>query len=81
MRDTLIKRQTVVDGARSDLDGMDLDRHWICAPMVRADLLAGQSRVLQPAEGHVAAIVHGTAMRRDGAGTGMRPGALVRGGA
>jgi len=81
MHDTLIKRQPVVDGARSDLNGMDLDRHRNCAPMVRGDLPARASRVLQPAGGHVAAIVNGTAMRRDGAGTGTRPGARVRGAA
>ncbi|HEV8064198.1 MAG TPA: D-aminoacylase, partial [Acidimicrobiales bacterium] len=67
-------------GRRADINIIDFDRLRILTPIVRHDLPAGASRILQPAEGYVATLVAGVLTRSSDADTGERPGQLVRGG-
>jgi N-acyl-D-aspartate/D-glutamate deacylase len=74
-------RGAVVVGKRADLNVIDFERLRICRPEVHWDLPTGASRILQPAEGYLATMVHGVVTRRHGSDTGERPGRLVRGAA
>ena len=74
-------RGTVAVGKRADLNVIDFERLRICPPVLRHDLPTGVSRILQPAEGYLATLVHGEVTRRHDADTGARPGRLVRGSA
>jgi N-acyl-D-aspartate/D-glutamate deacylase len=74
-------RGTVTVGKRADLNVIDLERLRICPPELRHDLPTGVSRILQPAEGYLATLVHGAVTRRDDTDTGERPGRLARGAA
>ncbi len=74
-------RGTVEIGKRADLNVIDFDRLRICPPVLRHDLPTGVSRILQPAEGYLATLVHGEVTRRHDTDTGARPGRLVRGSA
>jgi N-acyl-D-amino-acid deacylase len=74
-------RGTVALGQRADLNVIDLDRLRICPPELHYDLPTGVSRILQPAQGYLATLVHGVVTRRHDADTGERPGRLVRGAA
>ncbi len=74
-------RGTVAVGKRADLNVIDFDNLRILTPELHHDLPTGASRILQPAEGYLATLVHGTVTRRDDRDTGARPGRLVRGAA
>ncbi|HEY4929296.1 MAG TPA: amidohydrolase family protein [Acidimicrobiales bacterium] len=74
-------RGTVAVGKRADLNVIDFERLRICPPVLRHDLPTGVSRILQPAEGYLATLVHGEVTRRHDADTGARSGRLVRGSA
>ena len=74
-------RGTVEVGKRADLNVIDFERLRICPPFLRHDLPTGVSRILQPAEGYLATLVHGEVTRRHDADTGVRSGRLVRGSA
>ncbi len=74
-------RGTVELGKRADLNVIDFDGLRIRPPVVRHDLPTGVSRILQPAEGYLATLVHGEVTRRHDADTGVRSGRLVRGSA
>jgi len=72
-------RGTVTVGKRADLNVVDLENLRICPPTLRYDLPTGVSRILQPAEGYLATLVHGAVTRRHDTDTGQRPGRLARG--
>jgi N-acyl-D-amino-acid deacylase len=72
-------RGAISTGLRADVNVIDFDRLKILPPIVRHDLPAGASRILQPAEGYLATLVDGVVTRRSDADTGERPGRLVRG--
>ena len=73
-------RGTVSLGKRADLNVIDFEGLRIRPPELRYDLPTGVSRILQPAEGYLATLVHGEVTRRFDADTGRRSGRLVRGG-
>ena len=72
-------RGRIALGMRADLNVIDLDRLRICEPEVRYDLPTGAGRIMQGAQGYLAALVNGAVTRRDDRDTGERPGRLVRG--
>ena len=72
-------RGTVSLGKRADLNVIDFEGLRIRPPELRYDLPTGVSRILQPAEGYLATLVHGEVTRRFDADTGRRSGRLVRG--
>ncbi len=72
-------RGTLAVGRRADVNVIDLENLRICPPELRHDLPTGVSRILQPARGYLATLVHGAVTRRNDADTGERPGHLVRG--
>ena len=74
----LYDRGTIEVGKRADLNVIDLDNLRLEPPFPSDDLPAGGRRILQPAHGYVATIVHGVVVRRDDVDTGARPGRLVR---
>jgi N-acyl-D-aspartate/D-glutamate deacylase len=74
-------RGTVEVGKRADLNVIDLERLSIGQPELRHDLPADATRILQPATGYLATMVHGVTTRRHDQDTGARPGLLVRGAA
>ncbi|MEM7340521.1 MAG: amidohydrolase family protein [Actinomycetota bacterium] len=74
----LVDRGTVAPGLRADLNVIDLDRLQLRSPHLVADLPAGGTRLLQPAEGYRATVVAGEITREHDAFTGARPGRLVR---
>ncbi|HEY7948822.1 MAG TPA: amidohydrolase family protein [Acidimicrobiales bacterium] len=74
-------RGTVTVGRRADLNVIDLENLQIRPPELRFDLPTGVSRILQPAEGYLATLVHGAVTRRHDTDTGERPGRLARGAA
>jgi N-acyl-D-aspartate/D-glutamate deacylase len=67
-------------GLRADVNVIDLDRLTMQLPVMRHDLPAGGSRIMQPASGYVATLVAGVVTREHDRDTGARPGRLVRGG-
>jgi N-acyl-D-aspartate/D-glutamate deacylase len=73
-------RGTVTVGKRADLNVIDFDRLRINPPVLRHDLPAGASRIVQSAEGYLATVVNGVITRRDDSDTGARPGRLARSG-
>jgi N-acyl-D-aspartate/D-glutamate deacylase len=73
-------RGTVTVGKRADLNVIDFDALRINPPVVRYDLPAGASRIMQSAEGYRATLVNGTVTRRNDVDTGARPGRLARSG-
>jgi N-acyl-D-aspartate/D-glutamate deacylase len=66
-------------GLRADLNVIDLQRLAMKVPVMRHDLPAGGSRVMQQASGYVATLVAGELTRMNDQDTGARPGRLVRG--
>ncbi|MHB1516753.1 MAG: N-acyl-D-amino-acid deacylase family protein [Acidimicrobiales bacterium] len=74
-------RGSVTVGARADLNVIEFDRLRVLPPVLRHDLPTGVSRILQPAEGYLATLVHGVITRRHDADTEERSGRLVRGSA
>jgi N-acyl-D-amino-acid deacylase len=74
-------RGTLAVGKRADLNVIDFERLRICPPELHHDLPTGVSRIMQPAEGYLATLVHGEVTRRHDADTGARSGRLVRGSA
>jgi N-acyl-D-aspartate/D-glutamate deacylase len=77
----LSDRGVIAAGKRADINVIDLDGLRICQPELRYDLPAGASRILQPAKGYLATLVHGVVTRRHDTDTGQRSGRLVRGAA
>jgi len=71
-------RGTITAGKKADLNVIDLDRLELHLPTMRYDLPAGGKRLVQTATGYDATVVSGQIIRRAGADTGARPGALVR---
>ncbi len=71
-------RGTITAGKKADLNVIDLDRLQLHLPTMRYDLPAGGKRLVQTADGYDATVVSGQIIRRAGADTGARPGALVR---
>ena len=71
-------RGTLAVGKKADLNVIDFDRLRLLPPQLVHDLPAQGRRLLQAAEGYDATIVSGVVVRRRGADTGARPGALVR---
>ena len=71
-------RGIVAVGMRADLNVIDHERLRLREPRLVADLPAGGTRLLQPAEGYVATIVAGQVTRRHDEFTGALPGRLVR---
>jgi N-acyl-D-aspartate/D-glutamate deacylase len=65
-------------GYKADLNVIDLERLSLHRPKVHFDLPAGGKRLMQEAEGYVAAVVSGTITYREGQSTGALPGRLVR---
>ncbi|WP_119422051.1 N-acyl-D-amino-acid deacylase family protein [Desertibaculum subflavum] len=72
-------RGVLMPGWKADLNVIDFDRLTLRAPEVTYDLPTGGRRLMQRAEGYVAAVVSGAVTYRDGAATGTRPGRVVRG--
>ena len=73
-------RGTLAAGKKADVNVIDFDRLTIEAPVTRADLPTGASRILQRSTGYLATIANGTVVRRDDTDTGARPGHLLRSG-
>ena len=74
-------RGTLDVGMRADINVIDFGGLRILPPVLRHDLPAGASRILQPAEGYLATLVVGEVTRDHDADTGVRSGRLVRGSA
>ena len=74
-------RGTLDVGMRADINVIDFGGLRILPPVLRHDLPAGASRILQPAEGYLATLVAGEVTRDHDADTGVRSGRLVRGSA
>ena len=74
-------RGTLDVGMRADINVIDFGGLRILPPVLRHDLPAGASRILQPAEGFLATLVAGEVTRDHDADTGVRSGRLVRGSA
>ena len=72
-------RGLVAPGHKADLNVIDFDGLRLHPPEMRFDLPAGGKRLVQRADGHLAAIVSGAVVYRDGEPTGDLPGRLVRG--
>ncbi len=72
-------RGVIGTGYRGDVNVIDFDGLTLHRPEMVYDLPGGARRLLQHATGYDATIVAGTVVMRDGADTGARPGALVRG--
>lgn len=77
----LLDRGRILEGAKADLNVIDLDRLGLHAPVVLRDLPAGGKRLHQAADGYVATVVSGKVTYRHGQHTGELPGRLVRRGA
>lgn len=73
-------RGVLKPGMRADVNIIDHDGLTLRAPYLVADLPAGGTRFLQPAEGYKYTIVAGQITRKDDAFTGARPGRLLRSG-
>ena len=72
-------RGLIAPGLKADLNVIDYDRLHLHPPKVHYDLPVGGRRLLQQVDGYDVTIVSGLVTRRDGTGTGARPGRLVRG--
>ena len=72
-------RGTIEPAKKADLNVIDVDHLVLHRPEMHYDLPAGARRLLQRADGYRATIVSGEVIRRDGADTDARPGALIRG--
>ncbi len=72
-------RGVLSPGMVADVNVIDYERLQLCNPRVAADLPAGGRRILQDAVGYVATVKSGTVTFAEGAETGARPGALLRG--
>lgn len=71
-------RGRIAPGMKADINVIDMDRLKLYSPHMIYDLPGGGKRLTQKADGYVATIVAGQAIRRDGEDTGARPGHLVR---
>lgn len=71
-------RGRIIEGAKADLNIIDLERLNLHAPVILRDLPAGGKRLHQTADGYVATIVSGAVTYREGQHTGALPGRLVR---
>ncbi len=71
-------RGCIAVGLRADLNIIDYDGLTLREPVMVADLPAGGTRFLQPAEGYLYTIVAGVITRENDQFTGAHPGRLVR---
>lgn len=71
-------RGLIAPGMKADLNIIDMDRLKLYSPTMVYDLPKGGKRLAQRADGYVATLVSGVAIRREGEDTGARPGRLVR---
>ncbi len=74
-------RGTLTPGMRADVNCIDLDTLHLELPEMVHDLPGGARRFIQRAQGYRSTMVAGEVVLEDGADTGARPGALVRGAA
>jgi N-acyl-D-aspartate/D-glutamate deacylase len=74
----LADRGVVREGARADLNVIDLPALALHRPALVRDLPAGGRRFLQRATGYRATLVHGQVICEDGRLTGARPGRVAR---
>ena len=72
-------RGLLAPGYRADVNVIDFDGLTLHRPEMVYDLPGGARRLLQRATGYSSTLVAGVEVMRDGAETGARPGALVRG--
>jgi N-acyl-D-aspartate/D-glutamate deacylase len=71
-------RGALLPGLRADLNVIDFEHLKMQLPVMRHDLPAGGTRIMQQAGGYVATLVAGEVIRRHDQDTGARPGRLVR---
>ncbi|HEY6801320.1 MAG TPA: amidohydrolase family protein, partial [Agromyces sp.] len=74
-------RGTLEPGMLGDLNVIDFDNLRMHRPEAVYDLPAGGRRLVQHVDGYRYVVKRGEPIVVDGADTGARPGALVRGGA
>jgi N-acyl-D-amino-acid deacylase len=74
----LSDRGELREGARGDINIIDLSALALHRPRLVHDLPAGGKRFLQPATGYRATIVRGEVISEDGVLTGARPGRVAR---
>ena len=72
-------RGEIALGKRADINIIDLENLTLHRPDLHADLPAGGTRILQHADGYLAAFVNGVQTRKNGQDLGTRPGRHVRG--
>ncbi|HKX78017.1 MAG TPA: amidohydrolase family protein, partial [Novosphingobium sp.] len=72
-------RGTIARGKRADINVIDYDKLAFDSPTATYDLPQGGRRLGQRSRGYAASLVAGTAIVRNDAHTGARPGRLVRG--
>lgn len=75
----LSDRGSIAVGQRADVNVFDLGRLQLGELVVRRDLPAGGSRILQSASGYLNTFVAGVKTRENDQDTGARPGRVVRG--
>ena len=74
----LTDRGEIAVGKKADLNLIDLENLNLGPLAVHADLPAGGTRILQPAQGYLATFVAGTKTRSNDQDTGARPGRVIR---
>ena len=77
--DGLEDRGVIAPGYLADLNVIDMDALKLGKPWLAFDLPAGGKRLLQKADGYVAAIKSGVVTFRNGEGQGQYPGGVIRG--
>ncbi len=75
----LLDRGALLPGLRADINLIDFENLKVGTPRMVFDLPTGAQRIMQRPEGYVASLVAGEVVQENGAETGARPGALIRG--
>ncbi|MEM6991954.1 MAG: amidohydrolase family protein [Myxococcota bacterium] len=73
-------RGAIAVGQRADINVIDFEKLRLGPPRLVGDLPAGGHRLMQPAFGYLATLVHGQVIAQGGELTDARPGRLVRAG-